>query len=1231
MLKALELYGFKSFADRTRFEFSPGITAIIGPNGAGKSNVVDAIKWVLGEQSVKSLRGQEMVDVIFNGSSTRRAMNAAEITLILDNSSGILPIDRPEVAITRRFFRDGEGEYLLNHQPCRLRDIRDLLRGTGLGTSAYCVIEQGKVDSLLQASIRDRRVIFEEAAGISRFRAKRAEALRRLERVEQNLLRLRDIVEEVESRLRSLRVQAGKARRFRELEAQLQSLRTQLALADWNQITRELSQLKQELNTCAEASVQVVSEITRWESKLTEVEEEIQAHEIALREGEARLAATETRIIGLWDRLDTERRNLAEAGVTFEKLREKWIEVFYASTEQEKHLSRKQQEQYQAEFLRRQLTGELARAEAEVAAIVCQLEEYRREYDRVREGSFSYSHQLAQIDRELAVLSDRLETLLSRAGELACREKSVLEEKVRLEQEEAKLEEKLGDLIAGTAEAQKAFELRRLQLSEKEAEVARKREELTAAEQQLAVARERSHLLEEMLARFEGVSPGVQHLLREKQNFADGPLRHVFGLLADGIVAPPEISKLVEIALAGRSHYLVAHPAPELLDYLLGLRHDLQGPVEILWIDQTPDWPPVRPLSLEGHPGVIGRADALVEAVPEIAGVVRRLLSGIWVVDRLERALVLRESLGSGVSFLTLAGEWVGGDGTTVLGPPRWVPGVLSRRSELRLLEEKIADLKICIGQLTNDLSGLSEETRQLAESIEGLRYRHTELLQQTAAAEQALKELKQKRQALQIQIDALRVELAEVERERSETEKKIEAASQTKSNLQQEVENLAVRLEEIRGHQEELARRRTQGDQALANLREKLSVADQECTRLAGDIDHARQILSDYQEQLKEISEQIEDAERSYRRRQFEVLSCEQELSSYCLLRQTVAERVREKWEKLREANTRREHVRHQMEQLRNRLRELELHQHELELAAGQRSSQREALVERFREDYGIDLAAAAENHSPESQIDRTQIQAEIEEIRRRLKALGNVNLEALAELEQIEARHQELAAQYQDLVRAKESFCRILDRIDQASREVFLRTIEEVRGHFSELFRTLFGGGHADILLEEGADPLEAGVEIVARPPGKETRSISLLSGGEKTLASVALLLAIFRSRPSPFCVLDEVDAALDEANIDRFIKLLQEFPGCSQFILITHSKKTMTCAQTIYGVTMQEAGVSRQISVRFEDVSSSDWECTSEKAQGELLPEGQSQSREKLPEGEPQLREKLRWEAA
>ena len=1221
MLKALELYGFKSFADRTRFEFSPGITAIIGPNGAGKSNVVDAIKWVLGEQSVKSLRGQEMVDVIFNGSSTRRPMNAAEITLILDNSSGILPIDSPEVAITRRFYRDGEGEYLLNHQPCRLRDIRDLLRGTGLGTSAYCVIEQGKVDSLLQASLRDRRAIFEEAAGISRFRARRAEALRRLERVEQNLLRLRDIVEEVESRLRSLRIQAGKARRYQELEAQLQSLRTHLALADWNQIATELQKLEEELQSSTEASAQVLSEITGCESKLREIEEEIRGWEVALREGEARLAATETRIAGLWDRLDTERGNLEETAAILEKSRRSWVEVFHALLEEERHLSVKERELHQAELLREELTAELHRTEAEVATIASELEAQHREYERTRELHFSLSQKLAEIDRELAVLRNRLETFSSRAEELEARENLLLAEKARHEQEERELEERLAVLSAETAQAQKAFELRRLQLSEKEAEAAKKREELAAAEQQLAAARERTNILQEMLARFEGVSPGVQRILREKQNFPAGPLRHVFGLLADGITAPPEVSKLIEIALGGRSHYLVAQPAPELLEYLLAQREELEGPVEILWIDQAPEWPPARPLSLEGHPGVIGRADTLVETLPEIASLVRRLLCGIWVVDRLERALVLRETLGSGVSFLTLAGEWVGGDGSIVIGPPRWVPGVLSRRSELRLLEEKVAELSTHIELLTKELSGLSEETRQLAESIEALRSRHTELLQQTATTEQALKELKQKHQGLDAQLQALRGELAELDKDRSETTQKIETTMQIKCNLEEQLAQLTSQLERIREYQEALTRQRTEKGHTLASLREKLTAAEQDCTRLAGDIEHSRQILAEYKGKLQEALEQLIAAESLYRRRQLEVLACEQELSQYCLLKAAFGERVRNCWEKLREANTRREEIRRRTEQLRDRLRQLELHGHQLELAARQLMSQREALAERFREDYGIDLAKEAEHFSEEIRIDRAQIQQEIEEIRRRLKALGNVNLEALAELEQIEGRHRELAEQYQDLVRAKESFRRILERIDQASREVFLRTIEEVRAHFGELFRTLFGGGHADILLEEGVDPLEAGVEIVARPPGKETRSISLLSGGEKTLASVALLLAIFRSRPSPFCVLDEVDAALDEANIDRFIKLLQEFPGCSQFIIITHSKKTMTCAQTIYGVTMQEAGVSRQISVRFEDVSGGDWEHTSAAARGEEL----------APKGESRLTSKLQSEAA
>ncbi len=1221
MLKALELYGFKSFADRTRFEFSPGITAIIGPNGAGKSNVVDAIKWVLGEQSVKSLRGQEMVDVIFNGSSTRRPMNAAEITLILDNSSGILPIDSPEVAITRRFYRDGEGEYLLNHQPCRLRDIRDLLRGTGLGTSAYCVIEQGKVDSLLQASLRDRRAIFEEAAGISRFRARRAEALRRLERVEQNLLRLRDIVEEVESRLRSLRVQAGKARRYRELEAQLHSFRTHLALADWNQIATELQKLEEEFQSSTRASAQVLSEINDCETKLAEIEEEIRGWEVTLREGEARLAATETRIAGLWERLETERANLKEAAGNLEKGRHSWVGIFHALLEEEQHLSVKERELRRAELLRQELTAELQRTEAEVAAIASELEDQHREYERTRELHFSLSQKLAEMDRELAVLRNRLETFSSRAEELRARENLLLAEKARHEQEERELEQRLALLSAETAQAKKAFELRRQQLSEKEAEAAKKREELAAAEQQLAAARERTNILQEMLARFEGVSPGVQRILREKQNFPVGPLRYVFGLLADGITAPPEVSKLIEIALGGRSHYLVAQPAPELLEYLLAQREELEGPVEILWIDQGPEWPPARPLSLEGHPGVIGRADTLVETLPEVASLLRRLLCGIWVVDRLERALVLRETLGSGISFLTLAGEWVGGDGSTVIGPPRWVPGVLSRRSELRLLEEKVAELNTRIELLTKELNSLSEETRQLAESIEGLRSRHTELLQQTATTEQALKELKQKRQGLDTQVQALRGELVELDKDRWETTQKIETTMQIKCHLEEQLAQLTLQLERIREHQEALTRQRTEKGHGLAGLREKLSAAEQECTRLAGDIEHSRQLLAEYKGKLREALEQLKNAETFYRRRQLELLACEQELSHYCLLKATLAERVRNCWEKLREANARREQIRHHTEQLRDRLRQLELHRHQLELAIRQLMSQREALAERFREDYGIDLAKEAEHSSGEIGIDRAEIQREIEEIRRRLKALGNVNLEALAELEQIEGRHRELAEQYQDLVRAKESFRRILERIDQASREVFLRTIEEVRAHFGELFRTLFGGGHADILLEEGVDPLEAGVEIVARPPGKETRSISLLSGGEKTLASVALLLAIFRSRPSPFCVLDEVDAALDEANIDRFIKLLQEFPGCSQFIIITHSKKTMTCAQTIYGVTMQEAGVSRQISVRFEDVSGGDWEHTSAAARSEEL----------APEEELRLTSKLQSEAA
>ncbi|MCS7239437.1 MAG: chromosome segregation protein SMC [Thermoguttaceae bacterium] len=1204
MLKALELFGFKSFADRTRFEFPRGITAIVGPNGSGKSNVVDAIKWVLGEQSVKSLRGQEMADVIFNGSSTRRPMNAAEITLVLDNSSGILPIEASEVAITRRFYRDGEGEYLLNYQPCRLRDIRDLLGGTGLGTSAYCVIEQGKVDSLLQASDRDRRIIFEEAAGISRFKAKRAEALRRLERVEQNLLRLRDIVEEVESRLRTLRIQAGRARRYRELESQLQAHRTQLAVADWHAWSAQLESLRAKEAELAQAAAELREEMHQAEQSAAHWHDRIRQAERQIREEEARAAAARAQVQALWDRLEAERRQLTEIDQQLEQLRQGFRQTVADLTALQGQLDQSRREHESSLSFRDKLAAQLAEGERYLSELGTQLEQFQQCYERLREESANLSQKQSQLDREAAVIRTRLEGLAARIAELGDQEAYILRALETLEAEDRQTQAQRQALGKEVATLDQQLAEKRTQLSDREAEAARKREELSQSEKQLAASTERIALLEELLARFEGVSPGVQYLLREKQAAPEGPLRHVFGLLADGISAASELARLVEIALAGKSHFLVAQPAEELITYLLEARERLEGPAEILWVDNTPDWPPVRTLSLDGHPGVIGRLDTLVETVPEVAPIVRRLLSGTWVIDRLERAILLRQNLGSGVSFITLAGEWVGGDGTLVLGPPRWVPGILSRRTELKTLQEGASQLRFRIGLLSEELGNLSAETRVLADAIEHLRSERTHLLGKVAAIEQSLREIAEKKQQLACQLDRTREEKQDLVRQHQEAQQLLEALTAESHVFQEKLRDLERQMEEVRRAQEDYHTRRIQADSRVAELREELKSLSDRLTRQAGELGRLQRLVEAAGESQNRLVHELANRAEFRQRRELEILRLEAELTQAAYLAEVFARRLNAQKVNLAWLEGEQEACRQTIAHLRSRSQAMEEERHQLQLAIGQLTAELGHLEARFREDYGQDLAQIARLQPQGTHIDRDAIGQQIEELRRKIKSLGSVNLEALSELDQVEARYQELASQYQDLVRAKDTFHRILDRINAASREVFLKTIEEVRVHFADLFRTLFGGGHADILLEEGVDPLEAGVEIVARPPGKEPRSISLLSGGEKTLASVALLLAIFRSRPSPFCVLDEVDAALDEANIDRFIKLLQDFPGCSQFILITHSKKTMTCAQTIYGVTMQEAGVSRQVSVRFEDITKEDWSLASSVPAGAAL---------------------------
>ncbi|MGA2063693.1 MAG: chromosome segregation protein SMC [Thermoguttaceae bacterium] len=1204
MLKALELAGFKSFADKTRFEFPPGITVIVGPNGSGKSNIVDAIKWVLGEQSVKSLRGKEMADVIFNGSPSRRAVNSAEITLTFSNATHLFAIDAPEVHITRRVYRSGEGEYLINRNPCRLRDIRDLLVGTGLGTQAYSVIEQGKVDVLLQASPKDRRMIFEEAAGISRFKLKKIEALRRLERVEQNLLRLSDIVDEVDSRLRSVRAQAGKARRYQEYTNRLQELRTQVGLVDWQRLSGRLAEsegqttaLGSERDAAAAAAESLDARLLDLDAKVAEIHE-------AIRRGEAQIAANRERIAAQESTIEAERTRSRDLEQEIARHRRQVVALAARADDLQQQLHETGSTAAAAEQEHRGIAQRLAEGERGLTEVIGRLDHLRGENEQHRAAQLDEMRAAAALGNEISAVASQAAATQSAQEQTRGRIRDLDRQLAALAGELAVLRRQRDELAATLSEQAEALAAAGRQLAESKERLAAQHHDLAALGQRHSGVAERVAVLEELERRQEGLTAGVKEVLAQAAGPDSGPLGTVCGLVADLLTASVEVAPLVEVALGAAAQHVVAVPTPELLDYLRDHAQRLSGRVGFVWLDNAVEaaaWGS----DLEGQPGVLGRADQFVETAPRFAPLATRLLGRTWFVEKLAHAMQLAESLGdphadgSGPScpnFVTLAGEFRAADGTLVVGPREAAAGLISRRSQLRALRTQRDELEARIRQEQVGIEGLAALIARQQEELDGRGSGHRQAAEALAehrlrltAAEERRLQFDQQRGQLQDQLQSAGQEhdqavalLAEAHQKRQEIEARLAEMESRLAGLAQEIARLEAQRQARNRETTETKVDLAKSEERLQNLHARLRQLEESRQERARAIAEAR-------EQLTQCLQRA-DASRQA------ILCAEATVADLYLRKESFAA------ETLREVNRRealqseRAELGGEVQHLRAKLRKLEERIHAQDLAANEVRHQREDLAARLREDYGIELARLAHTPTGEEGQQSGQVQQEIDQLRGKIASIGNVNLEALEELQSLETRHKTLSDQYQDLTSAKAALEKIIEKINADSRRLFAETLQTVREHFQKLFCDLFGGGQGNIVLEEGVDILESGIEIVARPPGKEPRSISLLSGGEKTLTCVALLLAMFRSRPSPFCVLDEVDAALDEANIDRFTKVLRDFLTWTQFLIVTHSKNTMTCANTLYGVTMQESGVSKQVSVRFEDVTED----------GQILPE-------------------------
>jgi chromosome segregation protein len=1186
MLKALELVGFKSFAEKTRFEFPPGITVVVGPNGSGKSNVVDAIKWVLGEQSAKSLRGKDMADVIFKGggSGGRKPMNAAEATIIFDNAGRELGFDSDEVHVTRRVYRSGEGEYLINGQACRLRDIKDLFRGTGVGADAYSIIEQGKLDVLLQASARERRSIFEEAAGISRFKAKKIEAQRRLERVDQNMLRLADIVEEVENRLRAVRSQASKAQRYKEHSERLQQLRTQVGGADWRRLTEKLAALESQLRELDSETAALAAELEASEQSSAGIETELGRLAQAVRDRENEAGRLRERIVTLEASIDNHRTRQGD----FQR------EAARLSQQRDDSRARSEDVLERIESLRQDLAGaaddhqsrqeQLQSRQAavrehgsELAAAREQTQQGRVAHGESLRRTAELSHAAREAESRLAAASAAAE----RAANLAASLAEALEKQLQ-QCADLRLEENRRAAEAADAEAA-------LQAVHAQCDDAQHRlEGLTALFAELqamqSAARERAAILEELELRQEGVSAGAREILARAKQEPDGPFSDACGLVADLVEVNVASAPLIDVALGDLAQYVVVK-GDRLLEHLQEHRERFTGRVGLLPMGAPS--PPSAGFEWEGRPGVIGRADLLVETSPWFRPLVRRLLGNTWFVEKLSDAFALRRE-GVAARLVTVAGELLESDGTLVIGPPRTAVGLISRRSELRAVREQIAAGDEDLAQRSGEIDELRAELNQLQEQVRRLHARHKEASAAHAEQRVVTQAAARECERLQRQLEAARDDAAAgcrqqvaLESELAGTREQWEAEKQLASELASQVEKWESRWSALEAHGRDLAAAATKAQLEFAHSEHRLEDLGRQLAQCEQDQTERGRSLEEIARQIEACWERSREADRA-------ILAATGEAALLYLQAETAAREAKELAGRSAEYAARRRELAEARQRLRGEITTRQERRHRLELSAGEVRHERQTLAERLREDYGIEIADLDRPVSEDELRQREEIDEEIAQLRRKLTSIGAVNLDALLEVEELEERFGKLSSQHQDLLHAKDALEKIVVRINADSRRLFAETLETIRQNFQAVFRKVFGGGRADIVLEEGVDILDAGIDIIATPPGKQSLTISLLSGGERALTAVSLMLAIFQFRPSPFCILDEVDGPLDEANIGRFLDQLHEYLTWTRFVIVTHSKKTMTAATTLYGVTMQESGVSKRVSVKFDDVS-------------------------------------------
>ncbi len=1234
MLKALELVGFKSFADRTRFDFPDGITVVVGPNGSGKSNVVDAVKWVLGAQSAKALRGADMADVIFKGSAEggRKPANSAEVILILDNSKRVFDHDADEVQVSRRVFRSGEGEYGINGQPCRLKDVKDLFRGTGVGVDAYSLIEQGKVDRLLQASPKDRRGIFEEAAGISRFKAKKVEAERRMQRVDQNMVRLHDIVDEIGKRLSTLKSQATKAQRYRELSLAMQTKRMQLGWLDRMSLQKDRDQYEIQLDEAKLIAVELNQKQAALQS-LVEAEQSLlqkrqKDHEVIQSE----YLVAQRELISADNGYASSLERCAELVAEQAVLQERIVLLQHRANLSSDEMDQKRAELEEIERLRGLANLELLESESRWNELQRQLGTTRSRMEAAAEQQGKTRESSSANRSQLAAYRLHIEQIQQSIDQQQLSVTHAIEELTQVEQS-------IEAAIAHRDSTAVAAELAGVAKREEDDKLRLQRSYLAHTQEQFALlqgkrhgVRERLHVLEQLEEQFTGAGRGGQQLLRiarSHQNREQDLSRPseaivanawgtVLGLVADLLSTEMHLAPLIDVSLGSQADAIVLSNG-QIIDWINDGSLSVEGRVTLLRMDRLTSRRSGEKIQLDGLRGVLGRADRMTRFEDAYEPLIRFLLGTTWFVDTLSTALELSHFRGAGLRFVTAECQLVDSDGSITLGSLQTGLGLVSRRSEMQAAREEIKHVEASFSDATAAVAEAHERIAATEASLRSKDALANATARELTACELRLESIQLQCEKLNHALEANRSNLQNAKNRRTEVNDLIAAAEVASEQYTLQSADLDQLLESIADEFKQCEQAMQREQSAVTERRIELARLEQ---RVVGLRTTMEQMQLDSAERIKNVV-QSEFSLLTIANRIAAVKSATDDFQNRANAARSVIESIETKQtesiQNIQAQNTifqqslkQNEMARRNIEKCLDKIQAIEhqqlqlslqweqLHEHyareyQLSLdALDQASCQHLAENQLFDEEnsqseirWFIDLLKKSGGTTGLANIDRSAIETEIVQLRHEIASAGSVNMEALNELDELQSRFDRLSNHYQDLHDAKSSLIGTMAKIDEDSRDLFMKTLTTIRKNFQDLYRRSFGGGFADIVLEDERDP-DSGIEIIATPPGKTTLSNSLLSGGEKALTAVALIMAFFQYRPSPFCILDEVDAPFDEANIGRFVTVLKEFLQTTKFVVVTHSKKTMTAANMIYGITMQESGVSRQVSVRFEEVN-------------------------------------------